>query len=156
MEPSSRASHFRWHRPPGLCFLLLAVSHAQDLPEGNGKKLVEQVCVACHGTEAVTGQRATLKGWNGIIDDMIQRGATATPEEFRTIAEYLAKNFGKVNVNKATAGEMETALELTGKEAEAIVKYRQEHGEFQDWSGLSKAGVDPKKLEGKRDRIAFR
>ena len=152
MEPSSRALFSKCC----LVALCLVRAHAQDLPEGKGKGLVEQVCVACHGLEAVTGQRATLKGWNGIIDDMIQRGATAKPEEFRTIAEYLATNFGKVNVNKATAKEIETALELTGSEAEAIVKYREEHGEFKDWDGLSKAGVDPKKLQGKKDRVAFR
>jgi competence ComEA-like helix-hairpin-helix protein len=90
---------------------------------------------------------------------MIQRGATATPEEIPTIVEYLAKNFAKtaiVNVNKATAREIETALELTSNEAEAIVKYRREHGEFKHWDGFVKvSGVEAKKLEAKRDRIAF-
>ena len=155
MEPSSRVSLSRW------CLLIpfLALGSAQDLPQGKGKELVEQVCVECHGLEVIAGQHATSKGWTGIVDDMIQRGATATPEEVRTIVEYLAKNFAKaatVNVNKAEAKEIETSLDVTGKEADAIVKYRQDHGDFKDWESLLKVdGVDSKKLEGKRDRITF-
>jgi competence ComEA-like helix-hairpin-helix protein len=164
MEPSSRASRSKWHRHFCLCFLisfgaLARAARAQDLPEGKGKDLVEQVCIGCHGLEVIAGQRATSKGWSGIVDNMIQRGATATPEEIHTIVEYLAKHFAKaeiVNVNKASVKEMETALELTSKEAAAIVKYRREHGEFKDWGGLGKVGgIEAKKLEAKRDRIAF-
>lgn len=146
-------------KPAALLIALAALVRAQDLPEGKGKGLVEQACGACHGLEVITSQRATSKGWSSIVDNMIERGATATPEEIPKIVEYLAKNFAKVatvNVNKATAKEIEAGLELTGKEAEAIVKYRQEHGDFKDWEGLIKvAEVDVKKLEGKRGRIAF-
>lgn len=139
-----------------LLIALVALVRAQSLPEGKGKDLVEQACGACHGLEVVVAQRATSKGWSSIVDDMIQRGATATPDEMRTIVDYLAKNFAKLNVNKANAKEIETGLELTGKEAEAIVKYRQEHGDFKDWDGLVRvAEVDSKKLEGKRERIVF-
>jgi competence ComEA-like helix-hairpin-helix protein len=160
MEPSSRASRSKWRRQCCLCFLIsfLALAQAQDLPEGKGKDLVEQVCVVCHGLEVITGQHATSKGWSTIVDNMIQRGATATPEEIHTIVEYLAAHFAKtamVNVNKATAREMETGLGLTGKEAEALVKYRREHGDFKDWDGLVKADVDTKKLDAKKDLIVF-
>lgn len=62
-----------------------------------------------------------------------------------------------MNVNKATAKEIETSLELAAREAEAIVKYRQDHGDFKDWDDLVKVpDIDPKKLEGKKDRISFR
>jgi competence ComEA-like helix-hairpin-helix protein len=143
-------------KPAALLIALLILARAQDLPEGKGKDLVEQACGACHGLEVITSQRATSKGWSSIVDNMIERGATATPDEIRTIVEYLAKNFAKVNVNKATAKEIETGLELSTKEAEAIVRYRQEHGEFKDWDGLVKVGaVDLKKLEAKRERVAF-
>jgi competence protein ComEA len=157
MEPSSRVSLSK------CCLLLvpfLALGSAQELPQGKGKDLVEQVCVGCHGLEVITGQRATSKGWSGIVDDMIQRGATATPEDFRTIVEYLAKNFARavaVNINLSSAKEIETSLDLTGKEAEAIVRYRQDHGDFKDWESLLKVtGVDTRKLDAKKDRIVFR
>jgi competence ComEA-like helix-hairpin-helix protein len=138
---------------------LARTARAQDLPDGKGKDLVEQVCVGCHGLEVIAGQHATGKGWSGIVDNMIQRGAAATPEEIQTIVGYLAKHFAKtptVNVNKASVKEIETALELTSKEAEAIVRYRRGHGEFKDWDGSGKvSGVEARKLEVKRDRIAF-
>ncbi|HEV3198801.1 MAG TPA: helix-hairpin-helix domain-containing protein [Bryobacteraceae bacterium] len=143
-------------KPVALLIPVLALAHAQDLPAGKGKELVEQACGACHGLEVIPPQRATRKGWSSIVDNMIERGATATPDEVNAIVEYLAKNFGKVNVNKATAKEIEVGLGLTGKEAEAILKYRQEHGEFKGWDSLVKvAEVDSKKLEGKREWIAF-
>jgi competence ComEA-like helix-hairpin-helix protein len=139
--------------------LFAALAGGQELPQGKGKDLVEQVCVGCHGLEVIAGQHATSKGWSGIVDNMIERGATATPEEFRTIVEYLAKNFAKaatVNVNRADAKEIETSLDLTGKEAQAIVKYRQDHGGFKDWESLLKVtGVDAKKLEVKKERVSF-
>jgi competence ComEA-like helix-hairpin-helix protein len=132
---------------------------AQDLPEGKGKKLVQDVCGGCHGVDAVIGQRATKEGWESIVGDMVSRGASASNEDIQTIIDYLTKNFGpepsKVNVNKATAKEIESGLELTTTEAETLVKYRQDHGDFKDWDGLTKAGVDPKKLEPKKDRIVF-
>jgi competence ComEA-like helix-hairpin-helix protein len=143
-----------------LPFLAFSPMQAQDLPDGPGKKLVEQVCSGCHGVESVTSQRANLDGWTSIIEYMVSRGATASPAEIRTMADYLAKNFGtepaKVNVNKATAKEIETGIELTATEAEAIVKYRQDHGDFKDWEALTKvSGVDAKKLEAKKDRVSF-
>jgi hypothetical protein len=36
----------------------------------------------------------TLAGWDSVIANMIERGAPATPEEGRTIAAYLAAQFG--------------------------------------------------------------
>jgi DNA uptake protein ComE-like DNA-binding protein len=117
------------------------------------------VCAACHGVDAIVAQRATKDGWESIVGDMVSRGASASNDDIKTIVEYLAKNFGpepaKVNVNKATSKEIETGLELTSKEADTLVKYRQDHGDYKDWDGLSKAGVDAKKLEAKKDKIAF-
>jgi len=74
--------------------------------------------------------------------------------------DYLAKNFpplpDKVNVNKAAAKDIETGLELTSQEAEMIVKYRTDHGDFKDFDTLAKVpGLDAKKLEAKKDRIVF-
>jgi cytochrome c5 len=71
----------------------LPLIHAQNLPEGEGKRLVEEVCTGCHGLDAVTSQRATKEGWQSIVDYMVARGATAKDEDIKIIVEYLAKNF---------------------------------------------------------------
>jgi competence ComEA-like helix-hairpin-helix protein len=91
-----------------------------------------------------------------------QRGARATTEELDAIAAYLTKYFfkvedpNKVNVNKATAKQIESGLGLTAKEAEAIVVYRESHGEFRVWGDLLVIyGVDGRKIAAAKDRMSF-
>jgi competence protein ComEA len=138
----------------------LSLVQAQDLPAGKGKDLVENTCGSCHGLDVVVAQHATKDGWASIVDYMVSRGATGTPAEIQTIVEYLAKNFPaaatKTNVNKASAMDLQTQLELTAKDADAIVKYRADHGDFKDWDGLAKVpGIDTAKLTAKKDSIVF-
>jgi competence protein ComEA len=138
--------------------LSLASAQAQDLPAGKGKELVENTCGSCHGLDVVVSQHANRDGWSSIVDYMVSRGATGTPEELKTIVDYLAKNFpaAKTNVNKASSMDLQTQLELSPKDADAIVKYRTDHGDFKDWDALIKVpGVDAAKLTAKKDSIAF-
>jgi len=138
----------------------MAVAQAQDLPAGKGKDLVENTCGSCHGLDVVVAQHATKDGWASIVDYMVSRGATGTPAEIATIVDYLAKNFPaaatKTNVNKASSMDLQTQLELTAKDADAIVAYRAAHGDFKDFDGLAKVpGIDAAKLTAKKDSIAF-
>ena len=138
--------------------ICMAVAQAQDLPPGKGKDLVENTCGSCHGLDVVVAQHATKDGWSSIVDYMVSRGATGTPEEISTIVDYLAKNFpaAKTNVNKASSMDLQSQLELTAKDADAIVKYRTDHGDFKDFDGLKKVpGIDTAKLEAKKDSIGF-
>jgi competence protein ComEA len=138
--------------------LSLGIAQAQDLPAGKGKELVENTCGSCHGLDVVVSQHATHDGWSSIVDYMVSRGATGTPAEIQTIVDYLAKNFpaAKTNVNKATSADLQSQLELSAKDADAIVKYRTDHGDFKDFDSLSKIpGVDAAKLTAKKDSIAF-
>jgi len=137
-----------------------AVAQAQDLPPGKGKDLVENTCGSCHGLDVVVAQHASRDGWASIVDYMVSRGATGTPEEITTIVDYLAKNFpaaaAKTNVNKAASMDLQTQIELTAKDADAIVKYRSDHGDFKDWDSLMKVpGIDTAKLTAKKDSIVF-
>lgn len=137
---------------------LTAVSSAQDLPAGKGKDLVENTCGSCHGLDVVVAQHATKDGWASIVDYMVSRGASGTPAEIQTIVEYLAKNFpaAKTNVNKASSADLQSQLELTAKDADTIVKYRTDHGDFKDWDSLAKVpGIDTAKLTSKKDSIGF-
>jgi competence protein ComEA len=143
-----------------LVVVSLTLAQAQDLPPGKGKDLVENTCGSCHGLDVVVSQHATKDGWASIVDYMVSRGASGTPAEIATIVDYLAKNFpavaAKTNVNKATSMDLQTQLELSAKDADAIVKYRTDHGDFKDWDGLVKVpGIDTAKLAAKKDSIAF-
>ena len=68
--------------------------------------------------------------WIATIQKMIETGAEGTPEQFKEVLDYLAKNFGpaapSINVNKASAADLESGLGLTAKEAAAIGR-REEH-----------------------------
>jgi len=142
--------------------LLLPGGNAADLPEGPGKDIIQRACVGCHQADAFLEYRHTKDEYQEIVYRMSDRGARASTAELDTVAAYLFENFpkvedpNKINVNKASAKEMETRLALTTKEAEAIVQYRERHGEYRAWGDLLVIyGVDGKKIEAAKDRISF-
>src|SRR5580698_3024653 len=130
--------------------------YAQDLPEGKGKDVLENVCGACHGVDLISGRRATKEGWGYIVDDMVSRGASATNEQIATIIDYLAKNLGQVNVNKGKSDEIASVLEISSAQADAVVKYRMDHGDFKTIDDLKKVPeLAAAKLDAKKDRVVY-
>ena len=131
---------------------------AQDsLPDRPGKQTVERVCSACHELDTATGARHTRAEWRALVDAMVNRGATGTDEELAAIIDYLATYVGLVNVNKAASGEIEAVLAISSMQAEDIVRYRAEHGDFKDLDSLKRVpGVEAAVLEERKDRITFR
>jgi len=137
-----------------------AVAWAQ-IPDGPGRDVTVKLCGNCHEVEVVKQYHLGKDGWTDTISKMIEKGAEGTDDQFNTVLNYLVKNFGPtipdpINVNKATAGEFETQLEITAKEAAAIVKYRGEKGSFKEIGDLRKVpDLDFKKIEAKKDRLVF-
>jgi competence ComEA-like helix-hairpin-helix protein len=143
-------------------FLFAAVrrSPAQDepdaLPNGKGKDAVKKVCTGCHELDTVVGARRTRIGWQRNVQDMAARGAEGSDDEMEAIVEYLTAFFGKINVNTASAKDLETALGLSAAEARAIVAYRGQNGDFKNFEQFEKTpGVKVEKLAAKRSQIAF-
>lgn len=64
------------------------------LPDGSGKQLVETRCGLCHDLERVADVKRNTRQWPGIVANMVAQGAPITSEEAKTIADYLAANFG--------------------------------------------------------------
>jgi competence protein ComEA len=162
-----RAATFpEWKRCAYIAILLLALPvfgiRAQQLPDGPGKSAVLKVCGGCHGPKQVIGQAHTEEEWGRIVGKMAELGAEGTDDEFNAVVGYLAAHFPKatsskkVNVNKSSAKDLEAALELTAKEAEAIVRYREENGNFKSLDQLKKVpGLDYKSLETKKERLEY-
>ena len=145
-------------------FALLILSSiaalAQDvvLPEGKAKALVESSCTECHGLDQVVQSGMSASDWRTTVNRMVKKGASLSPEQIDDVVQYLSVYFvpEKTNVNTATADQLKNGLQLTAAEAEAIVQYRKANGNFKDLASLQKvSGVDPKKLEAKKDLIAF-
>lgn len=68
--------------------------HAQSLPEGPGSSLVQRTCSVCHSISTVTAVHLNQAGWQATVDNMVSRGAQASPDEQSQMVDYLAKNFG--------------------------------------------------------------
>ncbi len=68
---------------------------AVSLPSGFGKELVESRCTACHDLGRISAAKRTKDDWELIVNNMVARGATATPDEVRTILSYLVAQFGR-------------------------------------------------------------
>lgn len=135
-----------------------------ELPPGPGRDTVMRVCSKCHSPSLTVANPRDRQGWEDTITKMSGLGAMATDAEFTEILDYLSKyvsptsntSNAKVNVNKATAAELGTALELPAKDGEAIVAYRTKNGDFKTLDDLKKVpGLDAKKLDEKKDKLTF-
>ena len=139
--------------------IFAAAVAAQTLPDGPGKELVETICSACHSLSNVTTQQKTREEWQAKVTEMLQEETDVTGPERETILNYLAAHFpkaGKINVNKAEAKELESALDVSSKGAAAIVRYREEKGNFKSLGDLKKVpGIDSAKIDAKKDRLEF-
>ena len=138
--------------------LIFTVANAQErLPKGAGLETVKRVCSPCHSAENVAGMAKTREEWGALVGEMAADGAQGTEDEFNEIVDYLASHFPKtINANKASAADLASALDLSAKEADAMVHYRQEKGSFKSVEDVEKVpGLDAKKIESKKDRLTF-
>jgi competence ComEA-like helix-hairpin-helix protein len=131
-------------------------SRNQDA-DSKAAQVFTTVCSRCHPIERVTVMRRTRAQWEEVITTMItSRGAQVSDDDFTTILDYLVKEFGRVDINRAPAEDIVEVLGVTDKIAGAIVAYRKEHGRFEDFDALAKVpGVDREELEKKREAISF-
>ena len=142
-------------------FSLLTVGVAQSLPEGPGKAVTERMCKPCHGLENIIREKRTKDRWAETVDDMVSRGAKGTDAEIDLVIDYLTAHFGAtaartVNINKASASELSTALGLSTGDADTIVHYRAEKGAFKSIQDLMNVpGIDAKKIESVQNQIEF-
>jgi competence ComEA-like helix-hairpin-helix protein len=146
----------------GLLWIAAGSAAWAQFPDGPGKDLTIQLCGKCHDANVVTGYHMGTQGWTDMISQMIDHGAEGTDAQFSSVLAYLVKNFGPpgasttVNVNKAPAKDLVAALEITAKEADSIVKYRDEKGPFKEIGDFKKVpDLDYKKIEAKKDKLAF-
>ena len=141
--------------------ILLALSvmvQAQDrLPAGPGKETLKKVCTGCHSPENVVGLAKTRSDWEALVGQMATVGAQGTDDEFNQIVDYLAAYFPKtVNVNKGSAKDLEAGLQISSKEAEAIIRYREQNGNFKSIEDLQKVPeIDVKKIIARKDVLEY-
>jgi hypothetical protein len=76
-----------------------AVAPGDELPEGEGKKILQMSCTSCHDLGEVTKFRGyyTREQWRDIVVTMVEYGAALQPSEIDTLADYLEQHLGRRN-----------------------------------------------------------
>jgi competence ComEA-like helix-hairpin-helix protein len=138
-----------------------AMLTAQEvLPDAPGKDITVKVCASCHAAETVASVRHTPDGWRDVIAKMVAAGAEGTEQELETVFQYLSTQFPveaqkALNLNTATAIDLESVAGLLRKEAAAVIAYREKNGPCKKLEDLKKiTGLDYKKIEARKERLA--
>lgn len=121
-----------------------------------GRKTFEQVCLTCHDARKATEGLRTATEWDMVLEEMITFGATATDEQFEQIKQYLLRNHGKVEVNRARAPEFMPVLGVSASVADAIVQRRAAQGPFKTIEDLKQVpGLDGAAVDARKERLVF-
>jgi competence protein ComEA len=129
---------------------------AQDPAKDKGADTFNATCSKCHTPERILAVRRSRPEWDEIFDKMTKLGAQVTDDNYDTLIEYVMRHYGKININRGDAKDIAFVLDLSDGDADTIVKYRTDHGDFTDFDALAKVpGIDVKKLEEKKAAITF-
>jgi cytochrome c5 len=66
----------------------------RQLPEGEGKELVQRICAMCHSLDRILIKKADEDLWIELLDTMISEGAEIEDDEYDVVLQYLTANFG--------------------------------------------------------------
>ena len=147
-------------------FILISAAAAQppasqsetssSFPAGPGRDALIKVCGGCHGPESAVAQFKTHDEWTKTLDEMANNGAQGSDEEWNRIAAYLDKHYTLIFVNKATADDLATTLDVTADVAEAVVTRRTEKGAFRSIDDLKTVpGLTAATVDARKDRFIF-
>jgi competence protein ComEA len=134
---------------------------AQQIPDGPGRAEMEKMCKGCHEVARSVSKRQDRDAWLNTMNKMVAFGMKSTEQEYGLVLDYLVKNFPaddvpRINVNKATAIELESGLSLKRSQAKAVLEYRLKNGEFKSIDDLKKVPLlDASHIDSKKDRITF-
>ena len=130
------------------------------LPDAPGRDVTARVCANCHAAETVASVRHTPEGWRDVIAKMVAAGAEGTEQELETVFQYLSTQFPveaqkALDLNTATAIDLESVAGLLRKEAAALIAHREKNGPCKKLEDLKKIkGLDYKKIEARKERLA--
>ena len=61
-----------------------------QLPEGEGRAILQRSCIQCHDLETVIGKTASRDEWSQILARMVDSGARVTAAEQQILIQYLS------------------------------------------------------------------
>ena len=72
----------------------LSMAAPQELPEGDGRKLLEGRCANCHSLKPVVTLKQSQAAWKKLVVKMVGYGAQLDDKEVDVAIGYLTKYFG--------------------------------------------------------------
>jgi len=72
----------------------LSMAAPQELPQGEGKKLLEERCANCHSLKPVADLKQSRDAWKKLVVKMVGYGAQLDDKQVDLATEYLTKYFG--------------------------------------------------------------
>ena len=131
------------------------------LPDAPARETVIRVCGQCHEPQRAASLRLTREGWEGVVQKMKGLGASAlaTDAELAQITDYLSENFKgeaarPINLNSASAIDLEAVAGLLRKEAAIWIAYRAKTP-CKSLDDLKKVeGIPFEKIDKRRDRLS--
>ena len=115
---------------------------AAQLPDGDGKKILETACTSCHGIDGVTSMKMGKEGWEGLVASMVSLGAQVDQKDAPVLIDYLVKNFGpagaKPAAGQSAASEAETKklLESACASCHDLGLVSEQHLTKEEWQGV--------------------
>lgn len=88
-----------------ITLLIPPLAGSQELPEGEGKKLLRERCAGCHTLKPVTDLKQSREEWKALLVKMVGYGAQLNQEEIIVATEYLTKYFGPGRTASAETAE---------------------------------------------------
>lgn len=131
------------------------------MPDGPGKTETQKFCSTCHELDKSLSLKQDRAGWQRTVEKMVAFGMKTTDAEVNTVIDYLTRSYPaddvpRLKVNSAEAIEFESILSLKRSQAAAVIKYREKIGKFKTIADLKKVpGIDPARIEAKKDRLIF-
>jgi competence ComEA-like helix-hairpin-helix protein len=119
------------------------------------QQAVQAVCGRCHTAAVFLNKPRAWDRWNDVFADMTQRGAKGTDEQLERVTRFFLENLTVVDVNTSAAEELAGVLGVSDEVAQSIIVRRQRQ-RFANITQLREIpGIDPDKLEKRKNRILF-
>jgi cytochrome c5 len=94
-------------------FATMSMAVPQELPEGEGKRLLKERCTTCHDLQPVVSLKQSEGLWKELLVKMRGYGAQLDDKEVAVVTEYLTKHFGPES--SAESAKKESPEEKTAK-----------------------------------------
>ena len=127
----------------GVAAVAFATTQDPQLPEGDGKNILQTACTSCHGLEGVVSLHLDRGGWESLVSEMVSNGAEVAQKDYPVLIDYLVKNFGPAGSKPAgqtqsssSDADAKKILETVCTACHGLDVVSDEHLSKDEWQGI--------------------